>query len=151
MIFFCNVIEWIFTSVNDQPWKLKYCCSVRFVPLIKKYSCVLCPRFKPTLFSLSIYVYQMTEADNYDTCVLVSLKRYETCIVIFWCLTHYMCMIIVVNYSPCSQSMNYIDNVLSATMFQRIDKMHNTYTFVHTNISRDFFRNLSCILLHLFY
>jgi len=69
------------------------------------------------------------EADNCDTCVLVSLKRYETCIVIFWCLTHYMCMIIVVNYLPCSQSMNYIDNVLSATMFQRIDKMHNTYTF----------------------
>jgi len=148
---FCNVNELIFTCVNGQPWKLKYCCSVWFVPLIKNtVACCVRDLSQPHLFYQFMSI-RWKKAAKCDICGVVSLKRYETCILNFWCLTHYMCMIIVVNYSPCSQNINYIDNVLLATLFQRVDKMHNTYTIVHMNITRVFCKSLSCNLLHLFY
>jgi len=70
---------------------------------------------------------------------LKKIWNVHTFLRVFWCLTHYVCMIIVVNYSPCSQNMNYNDSVLLSTLFKMIDTLHNTYTFVHMNISRDFF------------
>jgi len=49
-----------------------------------------------------------------------------------------MLKVIVVHYSLCSQNINYIDNMPSATICKRIEKMQNTYIIVHRNIKRVF-------------
>jgi len=80
---FCNVIEWIFTSVNNQPWKLKYCCRVWLVPLIKNtVACCLRDLSQPHLFYQLMFI-RWKEAAKCDICVLVCFKRYETCILIY--------------------------------------------------------------------